>query len=215
MLILYGERGWGSAIVEAQLVFYGLDYEFRAVGDLFDDPAAGDALEAINPLRQIPTLILDDGAVLTDSAAITLLLAEQAERRGAASLAPAADAADRARFLRWLIFIVANIYPTYTYADDPGRFVTDAVAQGPFADAVNARAKVLYGVLDAEAGAPFFLGERLSALDVFIATLTHWRPRRPWFNANAPRLAAIAERTLSDERFGSVWAENFAAVEVQ
>jgi hypothetical protein len=37
-------------------------------------------------------------------------------------------APERAKFLRWLVFIVANIYPTFTYADDPSRFVARNVA---------------------------------------------------------------------------------------
>ena len=32
---LYGTRGWGSALIEAQLDFYGLDYRFETAGDLF------------------------------------------------------------------------------------------------------------------------------------------------------------------------------------
>ena len=41
-MTLYGERGWGSVLVEAQLDWYGLEFEFREVGDLFKSygPAA-------------------------------------------------------------------------------------------------------------------------------------------------------------------------------
>ena len=40
---LFGEPGWGSAIVETQLVWYGLEHDFERVGDLFkseERPAA-------------------------------------------------------------------------------------------------------------------------------------------------------------------------------
>ena len=72
---LYGRPRWGSAIVEAQLVWYGLPFEFEEVGDLLHDPAARQALEKVNPLAQIPTLVLPDGRVMSESAAISLVLA--------------------------------------------------------------------------------------------------------------------------------------------
>lgn len=48
-VVLYGEPGWGSALAEAQLVWYGLDFEIRATGQLFNDPAVREALAQINP----------------------------------------------------------------------------------------------------------------------------------------------------------------------
>ena len=70
---LFGEPGWGSAIVEAQLDWYGIEYDFERVGNLFKSAESRQRLAAVNPLAQIPTLVLADGAVLTESAAITLL----------------------------------------------------------------------------------------------------------------------------------------------
>ncbi len=37
---LFGEPGWGSVIVEAQLEWYGLEFEFERVGDLFESAEA-------------------------------------------------------------------------------------------------------------------------------------------------------------------------------
>ena len=156
---LFGEPGWGSAIVEAQLAWYGFAYDFDRVGDLFKSAESRQRLATVNPLAQIPTLVLDDGTVMTESAAITLHLADVA---GNDSLVPGAGHASRAAFLRWLMFIVANIYPTYTYADDPTRFVEVSDAQQSFKNAVDRYAQKLYAILDGEAGEPWFLGERFS-----------------------------------------------------
>ena len=103
---LYGRPGWGSAIVEAQLVWYGLPFTVEPVGDLLREPDSRRKLEKINPLAQVPTLVLPDGTVMSESAAITLLLADIT---GQDSLVPGPGAPQRAAFLRWLIFIVANI----------------------------------------------------------------------------------------------------------
>ena len=73
---LHGTPGWGSAIVEAQLDWLGLPFDFVDCGDLFASAEARERLAMINPLAQVPTLVLPDGRVLTESAAITLHLAD-------------------------------------------------------------------------------------------------------------------------------------------
>lgn len=206
LLKLYGEPSWGSAIVEAQLVWYDIPYEFCAVGDLFKDRQARAALEKINPLGQIPTLVLPSGEVMTESAAITFWLADLT---GSVDLVPEPDEPVRARFLRWLIFIIANIYPTYTYVDDPARFVPDASARPGYVETVENYGRKLYAIFDAAAGAPWFLDERFSAIDLYIAVLSHWGPRRDWFEENAPKFQAIAERTLALPKLAEVWGRNF------
>lgn len=132
--VLYGTPGWGSALVEAQLDFYQLNYRFETVGDLFMDASARAKLEGVNPLTQVPTLVLPGGEVMTESAAITLWLAAYTGRD---DLVPGPGAPGQAALLRWLVFLVTNIYPTFTYADDPSRFVSVEAAQAPFRAAVN------------------------------------------------------------------------------
>jgi GST-like protein len=205
---LYGEPGWGSAIVEAQLAWYGLEHDFEQVGDLFKSADARRRLEKINPLAQVPTLVLEDGTVMTESAAITLLLADRANDD---TLVPRAADPLRPAFLRWLIFLVANVYPTYTYADDPSRFVEAVDAQQVFKSAVDRYAQRLYAQLEANAAAPWFLGSRFSALDIYVAVMTRWRPGRAWFAEHAPRLLAIATRAEGLDRLAAVWRRNFAS----
>jgi GST-like protein len=202
---LFGEPGWGSGIVEAQLDWYGLEYDFERVGNLFKEAQGRQRLGAVNPLAQVPTLVLGDGAVLTESAAITLHLAEL---MGTDSLVPASGDAARATFLRWLVYFVANVYPTYTYGDEPARFVDGAEAQQSFRSHVDAYAKRLYSVLEGVAGAPWFLGERFSALDIYVCVMTRWRPKRPWFATNTPNLTAIALRTEQLPQLAACWARN-------
>jgi len=205
---LYGRAGWGSAIVEAQLAWYGLPFSFEPVGDLFKEPDARRRLETVNPLAQVPTLVMPDGSVMSESAAITLLLADLT---GTDTLVPAAAAPERARFLRWLVFIVANIYPTFTYADDPARFVSVNSARDPFRAATDAYAHKLWRQVDGAAGAPWFLGERFSALDIYLDVMTRWRPKRGWFESEAPRLFAIARRADQRPELAAVWARNWPA----
>ena len=107
------------------------------------------------------------------------------------------------------MFIVANIYPTFTYADDPSRFVSVSAARDPFRAATDAYAQRLWRQIEREAGSPWFLGERFSALDIYIDIMTRWRPKRGWFESETPHLFAIARRADQVPELGEVWKRNF------
>ena len=202
----YRRDGRGSATAQARLTWYGLPRSLQPAGDLIRSPDARAKLEKVNPLAQVPTLVMPDGSVMSESAAITLLLADVT---GKDSLVPPAQAAERGKFLRWLVFIVANIYPTFTYADDPARFISVDAARDPFRAATDAYAQRLWRQVDSHAGSPWFLGERFSALDIYVDIMTRWRPKRGWFESEAPRLFAIARRADQVAELRPVWARNF------
>ncbi len=206
MYTLYARDGWGSAIVEAQLAWYGIDYRRRVVGDLLGSAAAREELAPLNRIAQVPTLLLPDGRVMTESAAITLHLADAT---GSDELVPGPGAAERPDFLRWLVFLVANIYPTFTYADVPSRFVEVEEAQAPFRRSLDDYARRLWTIVEEAAGSPWFLDSRFSAMDLYLAVMTHWRPGREWFAADAPRLAAIVTAVDKETRLVEVWRRNF------
>src|SRR4030095_1470389 len=199
---LWGRAGWGSTIVEAQLAWYGLPFTFEPGEDLFRTADADAKLKKINPLAQAPTLEMPDGTIMSESAAITLLLADIT---GKDQLVPPGTVTERAKFLRWLVFIVANIYPTFTYADDPARFVSVNAARDPFRAATDAYAQKLWRQIESEAGSPWFLGERFSALDIYIDVMTRWRPKRGWFESETPQLFAIARRADQVPKLGGGW----------
>ena len=120
MYTLYAQPGTGSTLSEIMLTLAGVPFAIKSV-DVFDNPADREMLQRLNPLTQVPVLVLPDGTVMTESGAITLHLADVAPNAG---LAPPPDHPDRPAFLRRLVFIVAALYPTWAYGDDPGRWVT-------------------------------------------------------------------------------------------
>jgi GST-like protein len=203
---LFGRRGWGFAIVEAQLTALDVSFDFEEVPDLFTSDAGRQARARHNPLAQIPTLALPDGSVMTESAAITLHLADATDRD---DFVPSPGDPARPQFLRWLVFLVAKLYPTFTYADDTGRFVKDEAAAQAFRGAVDEYRQRLWHIVDDAAGATWFLGNRFSALDICAAVMTRWRPGRAWFNAQMPKLVGTARRTDHEARLLPVWLRNF------
>lgn len=204
--VLYQAKGTGSTLAEACLHLAGAPYELVEV-DYDRLGPTGDAIAHLNPLGQLPTLTLPDGSVMTESAAIALHLSEKFKRSG---LAPSATDKDRPAFLRWLTFMVASIYPNFTYGDVPVRWVSAEVAQTQLRDSTNAYNQKLWKVVEAAVGnGPWFLGKKFSVLDVYVCVMSHWRPGRAWFQENCPKLFAIATRADAYKPLQKIWNRNF------
>ena len=207
-LTLWQNPGWGSAIVEMQAAYYGLPLTLKEAGDVYDPGPLRSALAAVNPLCQIPTLVLPGGEIVTESAAITLLMADLAQSD---ALVPGPADPNRAAFLRWLIFLVAAIYPTFVYGDSPARFVPEDQAEALQARMMEERS-TLWRLAERQAaarGGPWFLGSRLSALDLYLAAMVHWRPREAWFAAECPTLMAAAQAAARLPGVAPAYARNF------
>jgi GST-like protein len=202
---LYENPGWGSAIVEAQLAIYGLPFRLIAAGGTSDPVAVQRAMRGVNPVLQVPALILPSGEVMTETAAMTLYLADVA---GTDALVPTASAPERAAFLRWLIFLVAAVYPSFAYGDVPTRFVPADGAAAFQARVIDHR-KAMWLVMEAEAAGPWFLGQRFSAIDVYLAVMTRWRPGVPWFQAETPRLWSAGTAAALRPEVAPVMTRNF------
>jgi GST-like protein len=205
-LVLWQNPGWGSAIVEVQAAFYGLPLRLEAVGDLFEDAAARARLAKVNPLCQIPTMLLPGGAVMTESAAITLYLADLT---GSEALVPGPAAAERAAFLRWLVFLVAAIYPTFIFGDMPERYVAPDQAENLQTRMIEERQRLWLVVEAAASEGPWFLGSRFSALDIYLACMVNWRPGQDWFAEHCPKLARSAAATAALPQLAAVMDRNF------
>ncbi|MBA3676621.1 MAG: glutathione S-transferase family protein [Sphingosinicella sp.] len=204
---LFGVRGWGSVLAEGALAWTGTPFEFIDV-EGFDAPGpARDRLLAVNPLGRVPTLIAPDGEILTESAAIVLHLAELNPDSG---LAPLAGDPLRPAFLDRLVWFVSALYPTFTYRDYPERWAPDATRQ--LTDNVDTFRRSLWKQFEQQTGkGPFVLGDTPSALDLYVAAMSHWRPRRPWIAEHCPKLHAIALRADALPAIAAVLERNFAA----
>jgi GST-like protein len=202
---LFGARGWGSTLAEGALAWAGEDFEFIDV-DGFDVPGpARDRLIAVNPLARVPTLVAPDGRVLTESAAIVLLLSEL---RPGAGLAPPPGDPLRAAFLNRLAWFVSALYPTFTYRDYPERWAPAAAAQ--LAERVDSFRQSLWKQFEAEIGeGEWVLGETATALDLYVTVFSHWRPRRPWLEKHCPKIHALALRAERLPALAPVMARNF------
>ncbi|MEO8937677.1 MAG: glutathione S-transferase family protein [Burkholderiaceae bacterium] len=199
---LHGCKGCGSAAVEALLEIAGFRYD-RSVFE-WDDRVAWDRLRAINPLAQVPTLILDDGTVMTESAGIALWIAD-----GYPALMPV-GASERALTYRWMVSFATNVYTPIVIGDFPSRWVDGDAAQDSLKAKALGRLRDAWLAFEARIEpAPYLIGDRLSVLDVYVAMVSRWRPGRDWITAHCPKAMAAIAPTEAHPIVAAVWARNF------
>jgi GST-like protein len=203
--VLYGGEATGAVAVEAALTLIGTPYELIDVPDL-------ETLERVLPaMRQVPVLVLPGGEVMTESAAILIRLAELHPQ---ARLAPGPDDPGRGQFLRWMSFVASAIYAHYWLKDDPSRLVPGAEAAAAVEAGLNARIAACWAVMAAGvAPGRYILGDELSVLDLYVAVVSRFRPRRAALYAAAPAIGEAVRRVDSDPRLAALWAKRFPFAE--
>jgi GST-like protein len=209
MLTLYGAEGSGSAAIEAALVLSGAAW--RGVEAAPWEPSPGlDELRRVNPLAQIPTLALEDGSVLSESAAILihLGLAYPASR-----LLPA-DPSQRAQALRGLVYIAANCYAAIGVIDYPERWCASddkAVLEAVRAGTRKRLHELWERFADQFAATPWLGGERLGALDLLASVVSRWSGTRPHLAGSRPALHALLGRIDHDPSVAAVFDRHWPA----
>lgn len=198
---LIGRLGSGSSACEAVLALSGLPYETQDL-ERWPDRRPPAALTALNPLGQVPVLILPDATVITESAAIVMHLATKAIT---ANLAPVPGTTEHAKYLRLMLFLAANVYMTDLCWYYPHRLSTDP------SDAPRIKAQsgidqrrnwsTLEG-LAASGGA--LLPSGFSAADIYLAMLVSWTELEN-FGSDYPRIASIARSVGQNPQIEPVW----------
>jgi glutathione S-transferase len=150
----------------------GVPYELALVDRTADAHKSPQYL-ALNPAGRIPVLV-DGDLVIFETAAIVLHLLDAHD--ASYVLAPAIRTPERARFYQWLMYLTNTVqaemhpffYPDQHTSDPAGVLHVKAKAE--------ARLTEMFALIEAELGArgPFLLGERYSALDIYLAMLIRW-----------------------------------------
>lgn len=137
------------------------------------------AYRQLNPNGLVPTLV-DGELVLYESAAICLHLCDTHPKAG---LAPEPGSAERAHFYKWLIWLTNTLQATLVVYFYPERWMNEGNSAGVAELRSHAEARVgpLLDQLDAELArlqaihdAPWLLGEKFSAVDIYALMLCRW-----------------------------------------
>ncbi len=183
-IVLYHHPFSRAANTVWMLEEVGVEYELRFV-DMPAGKQKSPEILALNPMGKLP-ILTDGGAVLTESAAIGLYLAD---RYAAGRLAPPLDHPSRGAYLRWSLFAPSVIEPGAMAKMAGWSFKEEQAGWGNYGAMVDAIAFAL------KTG-PFVLGETFSMADVIFGGTVrymhtfHMLEPRPVFTEYVARLDA-------------------------
>ena len=181
MYTLYARNGAGSLAVEALLAACGADYKVIVLNRK-PDGSFEDFFLAINPKAEVPTLVLPDGSVMTESAAMMIHICE--------------------------VYLAAALYGSDLRLFYPHRYTTDAAgAEGVKARAAETMMHEFAIYADALGEGPFMLG-RLSAVDIYAAMLCSWAPDVGELFATYPNLKRMYDAVVAHEAVQKAWVRN-------
>ena len=208
MYTLYGKKGSGSASTQVALEIIGAPYRLAETASWDTNDAFVDLLK-VNPLGQIPTLVLDDGSVLSESAAILIYLGGAHPESG---LLPS-DASARAQAIRGLVFIAANCYAAISIIDYPERWCADADDDDAVKDRIRAGTRARLHrhwemFADLFPARPYLGGAELGALDLLAAVVSKWSGSRKHLEKVRPEFYATLMRIEAHPKVAPVFAQH-------
>ena len=183
--ILYHSPQTRSSTALWMLEELGVGFDVKLV-NMKKDEQRGPAHLAVNPMGKVPVL-QHDGVTITEGGAICTYLADAFPQAG---LAPAIGDPLRGPYLMWMFFSAGCLEPALidrALKREPGR-----PGMMPYGD-VDTTIEV---VAKALAKGPWFLGNRFSAVDVYVGSGIRWTtlfgilPKRPEFTDYLARLEA-------------------------
>jgi len=209
MYTLYGKKGSGSASTQTALDVAGAPYKMVETASWEPNDAFNELLK-LNPLGQIPTLVLPDGSVLSESAAILIHLGEAYPKSG---LLPS-DPAARAQAVRGMVFIAANCYAAISIIDYPERWCADADNDDAVKERVRAGTKARMHkhwemFADLFPSQPYLSGRALGALDIHAAVVSRWSGTRKHLEQHRPAFHATLMRIEAHPKVAAVFAQHW------
>ena len=205
MYTLYARKGAGSLAVEAMLARCGAPHRIEDL-ERNADGSFPEALRRLNPRSEVPTLVLPDDSVMTESAAIMIHLGDIYPE---AKLAPPLTSPQRPRYLRWMVYLAATVYMSDLRYYYPAKYTTDpSAADGIKAKAGEGMANELAIYADALGQGPFLLGPEMSAADIYAAMLVSWVPDMGVLFAAHSNLKAMYEKVIAHPVIAAVWTRN-------
>lgn len=208
MYKLYWGQQTGAMAPQILLEEVGADYE-RVVLDMEKGEENEAAYLKINPRGQVPALILPDGSILTESAAMVLHIADSYPESG---LLPLPGSTERAQVYRWLIYAVANIYEADLRLFYSERFTAEAGC----ADSIKSRAiediDVCWDLIEPVLGdGPFLLGKQYSVIDPYLLMLVQWHEQPEVMLARCPKLKRLCDTVRQRPAVERIWSQHFPA----
>ena len=165
MYKLYGWKLTGSLASEAALKEVGEEYEIIPI-NIRAGEQHSEGYGLINPTRQVPSLELPDGSVMTEGAAILLHIADS---HPDSNLAPTPGTSERAQHDRWLLFFAVNVYEGELRKINPQDYVDSESCADAVKSAADRYVEKQYRIFeDALGEGPYTFGESFTVLDIYV-----------------------------------------------
>lgn len=177
----------------------GQDAQFHRVDTKAGKTASGEDYRAINPKGLVPAVRTDDGAVLTENAAILQYLAD---RKPAAGLAPQGFA--RYQLQQWLSFIGSELHKTVFTPLLGASYPPEAKAKAK--EAAPERLEYLNSHLT---GRDWLLDE-FSVADAYLAAVLNWNQAVKLDFSPYPAIQAYQARLMTRPAVQKAMQEEFA-----
>ncbi len=188
MYTLYYAPGTASMAAHMALLEIGVPFRLERV-DFVRQAQRSETYLRLNPLGQVPTLVID-GQPYTESAALLMMLAD---RHPEARLAPLPGTPQRNAWYQWLVFqsnALGASFRNWFYPEDLG------AAEHPPAlrAALQARIEGVWTHLDNHLASrgPYLLGDQLSAADLQLIMHMRWSRNMPRSALDWPALQQFA-----------------------
>ena len=209
MYTLYGKTGSGSAAIEAALTLTRQPFRIVETATWEQNDAYAELL-AVNPLGQIPTLVLDDGTALSESAAILIHLGTVHDD---STLLPR-DLSARAQAVRGLVYIATNCYAAISIIDYPERWCAEADADEAVRERIRAGTRARLHrhwemFADVFSATPCLGGSDLSALDLLAAVVSKWSGARQHLARHRPAFHETLQRIESVPDVAPIFARHW------
>ena len=189
--------------VATTLAFYEIPFESRPLQHTGDDAPV---LRTLNPVGRVPALVLDDGDIIVDSAAILDYLDREVGPERA--LTPASGA-DRTRVMNLTGIAIGAIEKAIAVAYEV-RFRSEERRHAPWVERCAEQTRGGYTHLEGQLSGDWLHGGAMTQADV--TTAVGWQfmvKATPDLAASieAPRIAALAERMMSYPEFSETAPE--------
>ena len=182
---LYYATGACSLSPHIALVEAGLAFTLEQTDLRTKLTKSGGDIRTVNPKGMVPTLVLDNGEVLTEGPAIVQWIADQNPGSG---LAPPAGTMARYHLMEWLNFITAELHKGYSPLFSP------TVPEEYKQMAREGLAKKYTYVNEKLAGKSYLMGEQFTVADGYLFTVTNWARIVKFDLTPYPNVLAFQER---------------------
>ncbi len=191
MYTIYTSPGTGGFAVEAMLEAGNAPWKRKVIDTGKDEHKTAGYL-AINPTAQVPALILPNGDVMTESAAMCLFLGDAHRDTG---LAPQPTAPGRAAYLRWMVYLAAVVYEADLRSYYPERYTSDAAGADAVKSCAVRQMDAAFAIMDEHLSRHEWLAQKtMSAADLYMAMLASWHPDTAKLKLACPRVAGVWEK---------------------